>query len=285
MTLLRQALPYTDRVLLRSHRVSDGERVNQIHRPALAELFQRERVVEIGFFADHCVQLPVHQVGGKVLGRGELIAVELAELSQALAGQADSLLTVGESLRSQLPFQAILFLAREVARGGGEVGVPANPVRGEAIKKSLDVGVGVLLGGERKEAEQRGGESGFHLRNVAGFLGSRQIPAVRDHIGSDESRGMGGIGFFVFLFFPCGNRASRRSLPPSMETKSAGAASSPRMILQLLKARATDAMSSDFGTRPFLICVIRIVPLLLGLDEGVGNPMKMDGNHLLSAMR
>lgn len=67
------------------------------------------------------------------------------------------------------------------------------------------------------------------------MIGIENAKAYAD--GREESRGTGGIGFFFFIFFPFGECVSRRSLPPSMETKSSCADSSPRMILQFRNAQ------------------------------------------------
>ena len=115
----------------------DGERLDDSDVHAI-HLFERERVIEIRLLAHDRVQLPFHQIGGQALGIGHRGAIEFAEIRQAAARQVDAGAAVRVGFRRQRPFETLLVLAREIAGGGGEIGIPADPFGGEVAEKIVD---------------------------------------------------------------------------------------------------------------------------------------------------
>ena len=86
------------RVFLCRQRMPDRERFHQVDVCA-AHLLQGEAVVEVRLFADHQVELPLHQLGRDTLGFVELGAIEFCEIGESPARQLDSRAPVDQRFR------------------------------------------------------------------------------------------------------------------------------------------------------------------------------------------
>ena len=94
--------------------VPDGQSLNQIDICAI-HLFERECVVEIRLLADDGIELPLHQIGGDALDFCQFSAIELLKLCEALFRELNTRTVIGDGLRSQLAFEAVLFIASKIA--------------------------------------------------------------------------------------------------------------------------------------------------------------------------